>query len=76
MQEQTLILFNHSQNSASLPIYCLAFIYKNNEALHSVLQVTGSHWLDNEISSAMPVYELVTCVFLMSLILAAWLSFS
>lgn len=60
MQEQTLILFKHRQNSASIPIYCLASIYKNNEALHSVLQVIGSHWLDNEISSAMPVYNLIT----------------
>lgn len=71
MQEQTLILFNHSQNSTSIPIYCLASMYKNNEALHSVLQVTSSHWLDQEISSAMPVYHLPICVFLMSLILAA-----
>lgn len=76
MQEQTLILFSHSQNSASIPIYCLALIYKNNEALHSVLQVRGRHWLDNEISSAMPVYNWVACVFLKSLILAAQPSFS
>lgn len=76
MQEQILILLNHSQNSPSIPINCLAFIYKKNESLHSVLQVIGSHQLDNEISSAMPVYNLVTCVFLISLILAAWLSFS
>lgn len=63
MQEPILILSIHSQNSPSIPICCLALRYRNNEALDSVLQTTGSHHqLDNDISSVTPVFSLVTRV--------------
>lgn len=67
MQEQILILSIHNQNSPSIPICCLALRYRNNEVLDSVLQTPSSHHqLDNDISSVMPVYSLVTRVSLIS----------
>lgn len=63
MQEQKTVIFSiHNRNSPSIPICCSAFRYDNNEALDSVLQIISSHQLDNDISSVVPVYSLVTCV--------------
>lgn len=68
MQEQKIIILPiHTQNSLPISICCSALKYNHYEALNSDLQISNSDdKLDNYISSAMPVYDLVPCVSLMN----------